>query len=98
MPPGLDGYWRYDVRSLQMWLTDKTYTLAQPDQILVGNVVVRGNEIDFFNAGPCNMPLPNGVGRYRWKITGNKLLLTPITTDPCGRREYLENVTFVRAP
>jgi hypothetical protein len=86
-----------DRRSLQLLLTGNDYTLDQPDQTLTGNVVVNGTEHDFFNAVPCGMPLPGGVGRYRWKVNGDTLLLTPISRDPCGRREYLENVTFTRA-
>ena len=96
VPSELEGYWWYDLRGLTMWLRDYQYNLDQVDQSLSGNVVVNGDEIDFFNAGPCGIPLPGGVGRYRWTITGNELLLTSIEYDPCGRREYLSNVTFVR--
>lgn len=92
----LEGFWLYDLRGLTMWLHDYQYSLDQVDQVLIGNVVVNGDEIDFYNAGPCNIPLPGGVGRYSWKITGEELLLTPIEYDPCGRREYLANVTFTR--
>jgi hypothetical protein len=96
VPAALEGYWWYDLRGLTMWLRDYQYSLDQVDQSLVGNVTVHGDEIDFYNAGPCNIPLPGGVGRYSWKITGDELLLTPISYDPCGRREYLANVTFIR--
>jgi uncharacterized protein YcfL len=96
VPATLEGFWYYDLRGLTMWLHDYQYSLDQVDQVLIGNVVVNGDEIDFYNAGPCNIPLPGGVGRYTWKITGEELLLTPIEYDPCGRREYLANVTFTR--
>jgi hypothetical protein len=96
VPPALEGFWYYDLRGLTMWLHDYQYSLDQADQVLIGNVTVNGDEIDFYNAGPCNLQLPDGVGRYSWKITGEELLLTPIEYDPCGRREYLANVTFTR--
>jgi hypothetical protein len=54
-----------------------------------GNVVVNGDEIDFFNGDQCGMPLPGGVGRYRWTLSGELLLFATLNDDPCGRREDL---------
>lgn len=51
-----------------------------------GNVVVKNNEIDFFNGVICGLKLPDGVGRYRWAITAGVLQFTLIS-DPCTRWE-----------
>jgi hypothetical protein len=62
-----------------------------------GEIVVRGDEIDFFNSGLCGLYLPEGVGRYRWRIKGNKLQLHVIEKDPCGGRAAGIDATFKRA-
>jgi hypothetical protein len=51
-----------------------------------GDVVVRNNEIDFFNGVICGLKLPDGVGRYTWTITAGVLYFTLIS-DPCTRWE-----------
>jgi hypothetical protein len=61
-----------------------------------GEIVVRGDEIDFFNSAHCTLYLPEGVGRYRWTIKGNKLQLHVIEKDPCGGRAAID-ATFKRA-
>jgi hypothetical protein len=61
-----------------------------------GHVVVNNNEIDFFSDGmDCWLELPNGVGRYKWTITGGVLHLTLIS-DPCGRDYELANRSWLR--
>ena len=62
-----------------------------------GEIVVRGDEIDFFNSALCALYLPEGVGRYRWRIKGNKLQLHVIEKDPCGGRASGIDATFKRA-
>jgi hypothetical protein len=49
-------------------------------------LVVRGNEIDFYNGNACGIRLPGGVGRYRWSISGGLLRFTPLAPDPCTDR------------
>jgi len=53
-----------------------------------GNVVVNGNEIDFFSGVNCGLALPDGVGRYTWTLTGGLLSFTRIS-DPCSRDELV---------
>lgn len=48
-----------------------------------GDLVVSGDEIDFYNSDYCGLRLPDGVGRYRWSITGDLLTLTLLAPDPC---------------
>jgi hypothetical protein len=55
-----------------------------------GDVVVKNNEIDFFNEGTCALKLPDGVGRYTWRVTAGVLYFTLIS-DPCGRRDVYTN-------
>jgi hypothetical protein len=59
--------------------------------------VVRGDEIDFFSSAFCGLYLPEGVGRYKWRITGNMLHLDVIGKDPCGGRSSGIDATFKRA-
>jgi ABC-type transport system substrate-binding protein len=61
-----------------------------------GDIVVNGNEIDFFNGDSCGLPLPQGVGRYRWKLSGTTLTFTGITVDPCGRVNRLDGATYMK--
>jgi len=57
-----------------------------------GKVAVNGSEIDFYSGQPCNIPLPGGVGRYRWSISAGLLILSAITpVDPCPRLSVLAN-------
>jgi hypothetical protein len=61
-----------------------------------GNVVVKNNEIDFFNGVICGLKLPDGVGRYRWAITAGVLQFTLIS-DPCTRWEVYTHQGWTRA-
>lgn len=62
----------------------------RPDQVVWGGtrieLVVRGNEIDFYNGNACGIRLPGGVGRYRWSISGGLLRFEPLALDPCTDR------------
>lgn len=62
-----------------------------------GNAVVTGSEMDFFNDSGCGIPLPDGLGRYTWTLTGNVLHFTPLNADPCERSAWLANRNFYRA-
>jgi hypothetical protein len=62
-----------------------------------GDVVVNNNEIDFFNGVLCGRHLPDGVGRYRWALTGGVLYLTLIS-DPCPRPGPLVYEGWSRTP
>jgi hypothetical protein len=55
-----------------------------------GNVVVRGNEILFFNDAGCRpapasrpLALPDGIGRYSWTVTGQSVHFVLLAVDPC---------------
>jgi hypothetical protein len=73
------------------------YQLITSGGFSFGNVAVNGNEIDFFNGSVCRIPLPGGVGRYRWSLHSGVLQFTPLTADPCGgRTRPLANRTYVR--
>jgi hypothetical protein len=61
-----------------------------------GNVVANGNEIDFFDGDQCGIPLPGGIGRYRWTVSGKLLQLMPLNDDPCGRSEDLAGISYQR--
>ncbi len=52
-----------------------------------GEIVVNGNEIDFFNVQECGLFLPEGVGRYRWILRGTTLHFVPLNKDPCPVRD-----------
>jgi hypothetical protein len=69
--------------------TSHAYFVASPgvEDLGLGDVVVNNNEIDFFNGVYCGIPLPGGIGRYTWKLTGGLLYLTNIS-DPCTRAHF----------
>jgi hypothetical protein len=61
-----------------------------------GDVVVNGNEIDFFNGQACSTDLPQGVGRYTWTLTNGVLHFAPLNTDICPRQPFLANQSYTR--
>jgi hypothetical protein len=62
-----------------------------------GDIVVNGNEIDFFNVGQCGLLLPEGVGRYQWGLRGATLHFAPLNSDPCPvRHDHFANQNFIR--
>ena len=72
--------------------TSHAYLMASRSvDLLMGDVVVNNNEIDFFNGVYCELNqglhLPDGVGRYTWKVTSGLLYLTLIS-DPCTRSHF----------
>jgi hypothetical protein len=73
--------------------TSHAYFAANPgtEDLGLGDVVVNQDEIDFFNGVYCEinqgLHLPDGVGRYTWKLTGGLLYLTNIS-DPCTRSHF----------
>jgi hypothetical protein len=63
-----------------------------------GQIAVDGNEIAFFNTPQCELFLPEGVGHYRWKVSGERLHLDVIGKDPCTVRDsFLKHVIYERA-
>ena len=61
-----------------------------------GDVVVNGNEIDFFNGQACSTDLPQGVGRYTWTLTNGVLHFVLLNTDICPRQPFLANQSYTR--
>jgi hypothetical protein len=89
---------RSDAGPLPLYLREDGYTISAGGSVQ-GDIVVDGDEIAFFNSnGPSCPPDPPDVGRYRWRVTGEKLHLRAIGEDPfSGRTSVLANRTFVRA-
>ncbi len=82
-----------------MTLDGNDYRFEQPSRRAHGNVVVNGDEIDFFNGDQCGFNLPRGVGKYRWELIDESTMkLTGLNEDPCGRVDILSGVTWTRAP
>lgn len=101
VPMTLSGDWilRGTTASISpdLVLQANTYELITSGGISFGNVAVNGNEIDFFNGSVCRIPLPGGVGRYRWSLHSGVLQFAPLNADPCGgRTRPLANQTYVR--
>ena len=62
-----------------------------------GDLAVDGDEIAFFNAAICGLTLPDGVGRYRWKVEDRKLHFQVIGKEPCGgRSDILDDSTYTK--
>jgi hypothetical protein len=86
----------------QLLLTATTYSQALTAKPGLqgagrGDVVVNKNELDFFNGAYCGLDLPDGVGRYTWKITGGLLHLSLIS-DPCPRYLVYTHGSWSRTP
>jgi hypothetical protein len=68
-----------------------------PTHLAHGDLAVEGNEIAFFNAAICGLTLPDGVGRYRWKVEGKELRFRLIGKEPCGGRgDILDGSTYTK--
>ena len=98
LPAQLQGDWflvgSESSTNQHLILTATTYMTRQTNGDAHGEVVVNGEEIDFFNGDVCGLPLPGGVGRYRFTLTSGTLRLMPITPDPCGRTSILSNFNY----
>jgi hypothetical protein len=91
VPDELAGIWYLGTSVYMMRLSGNGYVLAGS----TGNVVVTANEIVFFNASGCNMPLPGGIGRYSWALTGPSVHFARVA-DPCPRGDLLADTTWSR--
>ena len=93
-PPQLIGTWIEVSPTAGLDLTlNATHYMFEEGR---GDIVVNGNEIDFFNGDACGLHLPQGVGRYTWKLSGTTLTFTGITADPCGRANHLDGATYTK--
>jgi hypothetical protein len=99
-PAELQGTWKLvsgnDLeKGLQFVITDRHYRV--PTRLAHGDLAVNGDEVAFFNAAICGLTLPEGVGKYRWTIEGERLHLESIGEDPCGgRADILDDVLYER--
>jgi hypothetical protein len=88
VPAQLAGTWQQTPSAHTLTLSGVVYTITGSDHA-VGNVAVSGSEIAFFNGSVCAIPLPGGIGRYRWTITAGILVFSPLNSDPCPRADFL---------
>ena len=89
VPSQLDGAWQQVTDpTVVLILSGTNYSTAGPGGSGVGNLVVNGSEIDFYNGSVCYISLPGGIGKYRWTISAGVLTLTPLNSDPCPRASY----------
>jgi hypothetical protein len=91
VPAELDGAWKQVATdpTVVMILTGTDVSTAGPLGSGVGKVAVNGSEIDFYNGTECNIALPGGIGKYRWRISAGLLTFSPLNSDPCPRAPYL---------
>lgn len=98
-PPELQGTWLFRSESLgpvRLNITEDRYAVSAGGRSTQGDLVVDGDEIAFFNSNVCPLELPEGIGRYRWSITDEKLRLKLLGKDPCSGRERWVNSAFER--
>jgi hypothetical protein len=67
-------------------ISEDRYAISAGGRYAQGDLVVDGDEIAFFNSNACPLELPDGVGSYGWRISGEKLHLSPIEEDSCPER------------
>jgi hypothetical protein len=98
VPAELAGVWFFPLHDSRITLAGTRYTVDQSSPVnhASGNVVVNGSEIAFFNGDRCGLPLPRGLGRYRWTQNGSELHFTAVNADPCGRVDILAGATWTR--
>lgn len=83
----------YNGNRFELWVSSRTYGGG----VSFGSVVVNGSEIDLFNGDICAIPLPGGVGRYRWTEQNGVLHFTPLNADPCSMRSlFVANRSYTR--
>jgi hypothetical protein len=101
-PTKLQGHWLLVSKSghtftnrFELEIRDRQYGF--PVGLVRGHLVTHGDEVDFYNEDLCSLPFPQGVGRYRWTVKGERLHLARIDNDPCAtRRGFLEDATYRR--
>jgi hypothetical protein len=96
-PPELQGTWKLvsdgPDKGLLFVISDQHYRV--PTRLAHGDLAVDGDEIAFFNAAICGLTLPDGVGRYRWRVEEEKLHFQVIGKEPCGgRKDILADSTY----
>lgn len=62
-----------------------------------GDVLVNGNEMDFFNGDQCGEQLPGGIGRYGWMLSNGTLSFKALNSDSCPRQPFLANQIYDRS-
>ena len=90
-PTELQGTWRLvsgseELGPIRLVISERRAHVSRGGASSQGDLVVNGSEIAFFNSAVCGLMLPEGVGRYRWRVNGKMLHLEPIGKDPCGLR------------
>ena len=105
VPVALTGHWVSPSPAISssdttdLILRGSSFEIQTSGGFSFGMVAVNGDEIDFFNGDVCRIPLPGGIGRYRWTLNGGLLHLTPLNIDPCGGRTGpLANATYTKLP
>ena len=99
VPAELAGQWRLvDQPAITLTLSGSDYTLVGMSDTGKGNVVVNGSEIDFFNGSVCDIPLPHGIGMYRWTISAGLLTFRAYGSDPCPRYDLLHDSSGWQRP
>ena len=102
-PSKLQGHWLLISKSghtfknrFDFAIRDRQYGF--PIGLVRGEVVAPGPfEVDFYNEDLCDLPFPEGVGRYRWTVKGKLLHLDDLEVDPCAtRRGVLDDATYRR--
>jgi hypothetical protein len=98
-PPELQGTWKLvsdgPNNGLLFVISEQHYRV--PTRLAHGDLAVDGDQIAFFNAAICGLTLPDGVGRYRWKVEGKKLHFQVIGQEPCGGRgDILDDSTYTK--
>jgi hypothetical protein len=93
-PPQLIGHWIEvsPTAGLDLTLSATHYVFEEG----VGDIVVNGDEIDFFNGSACGLQLPQGVGRYKWKLSGTTLAFAAMAVDPCGRVNRIDGAIYTK--
>jgi hypothetical protein len=93
IPSELRGVWNTTLDNggpLALTLADTGYEIKNDIETIRGGLRVADAEITFLRSGACD-----GVGTYRWALTGGQLTFQPVATDQCpGRAGEIEGHTY----
>jgi hypothetical protein len=93
VPSELRGVWSTTLSNgalLTLTLADTGYEIKNDIETVRGGLRVAGGEITFLRSGACD-----GVGTYRWSLTGGRLAFEPVGDDQCpGRAGVIVGHTY----
>jgi hypothetical protein len=94
LPAGLAGVWqkKFQGGEQKMALEPGQYRFyVNPADAAAGALTVSGKRLTFSDSNTCS-----GTGRYRFVLSGAKLRLIALGSDPCPRSAFMTGTPWTR--